>query len=735
MQETTSNGASTKLLENALRRNELFASLYCDEDFEKNKNDEKFLEAFQRMEVKRGEYIYHQGEDADFFFVVESGQFDVLVTEDERVPTRFGMITNPTTKRTATLGIGSSCGERALMETTNAGMSVRATTDGILWVLRRSEFDTLWLLEHHRKRALRWRQRVLRVIEGHSFFKHLQDESVMIRVVNSFFRVKFKEGETVIHQDSTGDNFYIVDSGELDVYRVNTASGKRLIHVKRLLPGDSIGELAVKFPNRRSDIKVVASTPVSLFAMERSKFQEYSKTGAHMLYERFKSYCSTTDSRGEPLMSIDDFLRCQREGRAFVEAGNATKTLSPVAKIGRRITASTKEKNQSFENVPEADRGSTYNTLKLLFRAASKGQAEANLIDFHDYYHFNVLMQKPNSEYEIAFKILDTDGIGQISREQFHHLLKLILEGKGSSSDDKRIQEMIDSTIPTSAWGGRGYLTYEDFCSLMRKHEIPGVINDLSAKIREEADTWYWQNRPKNAAYSSRNARTEMEARKIRKRRWIMRAYDFTAAVAAGTLSTALLSTFPKCSPAMAHFVDKPLEPGLISQSIKRGMARGAQLSMFSYAATTWGKQTDLMSYIASVGMCGVAGTAAEIVVRPIEYVQPKPGTLPSLLSVGPRWAIHFVSFDLLKERFAYKNYSGKDPERYGILLGCAGISSVIGSLSILPFVSAFNRSGTGLAMKQLLPMCARTVPAVTATLFGFTCFREQLDVWANEKK
>ena len=164
-------------------------------------------------------------------------------------------------------------------------------------------------------------------------------------------------------------------------------------------------------------------------------------------------------------------------------------------------------------------------------------------------------------------------------------------------------------------------------------------------------------------------------------------------------------------------------------------MARGAQLSMFSYAATTWGKQTDLMSYIASVGMCGVAGTAAEIVVRPTEYLQPKPGVLPSLLSVGPRWAIHFVSFDLLKDTFAYKNYSGKDPERYGVLLGCAGISSVIGSLSIFPFVSAFNRSGTGLAMKQLLPMCARTVPAVTATLFGFTCFREQLDVWANDKK
>ena len=131
-----------------------------------------------------------------------------------------------------------------------------------------------------------------------------------MRVINSFFPVVFKEGETVIHENALGDNFYIIDQGELDIYRVNSGSGNQLVHMQTLGPGDSIGELAIKFPNRVSDVKVKARTDVQLLAMERSKFQELSRTGAHVLYSRFKSYSSSKDERGEPLMTIDDFLQC-----------------------------------------------------------------------------------------------------------------------------------------------------------------------------------------------------------------------------------------------------------------------------------------------------------------------------------------------------------------------------------------------------------------------------------------
>ena len=43
-------------------------------------------------------------------------------------------------------------------------------------------------------------------------------------MIDSFFPVSFEAGEVVIFDNSMGDNYYIVDQGELDVYRrVNSA--------------------------------------------------------------------------------------------------------------------------------------------------------------------------------------------------------------------------------------------------------------------------------------------------------------------------------------------------------------------------------------------------------------------------------------------------------------------------------------------------------------------------------
>jgi CRP-like cAMP-binding protein/Ca2+-binding EF-hand superfamily protein len=726
-----------RLLQGALRRNELFAALYSEiEDlgsYQQPVSESQIIDAFERTEVKKGDCLSVQGEDIDQFCVIEKGNFDVLVTENERVPTRFGMISNATTKRTATLGIGNSCGERAMMETTKAGMTVRAATDGVVWRLKRDDFETAWLKRRHRKEALRWRRRVLRVVEQHSFFRHLQNEDIRIRVVNSFFRVNFREGETVIHQNSKGDNFYIIDKGELDVYRVNTESGNRLIHVKTLKPGESIGEIAIKFPHRISDIRVVAKSPVSLFAMERSKFQEFSKTGAHVMYERFQQYSSLSDARGEPLMSIDDFLRCQRDGRAFKEAGLPINVSA--GKIGRRISANNREAaTGKFENVPKADRGSTYSLLHLLFRVAAKGRAEARLIDFHDFYHINILMQKPNSEYEIAFKIMDIDGTGRINRTEFAVMLKTILDSRGMPSDDERIQSLIDNTVPQGVWQGRGYLSYEDFVQLLSQSQLPGLIDDFCFKIREEADTWYWQNRPAKNAYSSRNASTKKEAKKIRQLRGVKRTLDFAAAGIAGTAAAFLLAAFPHgmYSNSFNYFVEKPAPgSGVLSHALRRGLARAAQMSIFTYASNQWGKQTDFLTYASSITLCGVSGIAADVVVRPTDFLKPAPGTLPALLSTGPRWAIHCACFDALKVVSGYSATSENKLKNYGILTGCGVISSLVGSGITFPLAAAAgnNTVSSGLLLRHFPAACVRTVPIVTATLLGYTFLSERFDV------
>ena len=77
-----SKGKQTrKLLLGALKRNELFSGATPSQLNE-------MINAFRRVEITGPTTIIRQGTDQHAFFVVESGDLDVLVTEVQRTPTR-----------------------------------------------------------------------------------------------------------------------------------------------------------------------------------------------------------------------------------------------------------------------------------------------------------------------------------------------------------------------------------------------------------------------------------------------------------------------------------------------------------------------------------------------------------------------------------------------------------------------------------------------------------------------
>ncbi len=733
------SGRLIKLLRGALRRNELFSSMYLEYASAKNDNyntEHNLVNSFERYEVKDGESICIQGKENNYFYVVEHGAFDVLVKEDVRVPTRYGMISKIKVRRIASLGIGNSFGERAILENTKSGMTVRATTNGVVWRIKRE--DVSKVLGSSKKNAVKnslaWRKRVAREVNKHSFFRHLQQDSIKVRVINSFFPVVFKEGETVIHENALGDNFYIIDQGELDIYRVNSGSGNKLVHMQTLGPGDSIGELAIKFPNRVTDVKVKARTDVQLLAMERSKFQELSRTGAHVLYSRFKSYSSSKDERGEPLMTIDDFLQCQEDGIS----GTSNVFVSP-------------------EN-----RGSTNNLLQMLFRVAAhhSSTGERRYLDFNSYYHLNVLMHKSNSEYEIAFKIMDYDNNGRIDREELELLLSTIMRSRNMPADKARVTELVDNTVPESVWRGRGYLTYEDFCELIRKQQVPYLINDMCASIRDEADTWYWQTKGKDGtgqrtSYDNEMSKT-MESGHVRRakvRRIVRHALDFATAGVASVIGSFFINPFSLSTTARTngsgmpsesfrYFIDHPSSASrMFSHSLRSGFVRATQFSLLAYASTTWDQDTSLGTYAGTLAICGIGGAGADVLARPSSYLNPTgPGARAALLSIGPRWAVHFACYDALKSMAGYSNIliDGHDSnnnnqigdttydkfENIGLLSLCGIGASIAGTSFTYPIISILSGNNS-LNFRHFTTALTRTTPVVTTTLMGVTLFAD----------
>ena len=88
-------------------------------------------------------------------------------------------------------------------------------------------------------------------------------------LVDSMFEVPAATGQTIIRQGEKGDNFYIVQSGEYNVF-IDGANGGR--PVKTYIAGDSFGELALLYNCPRA-ATITCAYSGTLWATERATFR------------------------------------------------------------------------------------------------------------------------------------------------------------------------------------------------------------------------------------------------------------------------------------------------------------------------------------------------------------------------------------------------------------------------------------------------------------------------------
>ncbi|KAL3337484.1 hypothetical protein AABB24_029904 [Solanum stoloniferum] len=161
------------------------------------------LDCMQRVEVQVGDIVVKQGGECDSFYVVGSGEFEVLATQDEKNGETPRVLQHYTADKL------SSFGELALMYNKPLQASVRAVTNGILWELKREDFRGILVSEFSNLSSLK----LLRSVDLLSRLTILQ----LSHIADMVSEVPFSDGQTIVNEKQEPLGLYIIQKGVVKI--------------------------------------------------------------------------------------------------------------------------------------------------------------------------------------------------------------------------------------------------------------------------------------------------------------------------------------------------------------------------------------------------------------------------------------------------------------------------------------------------------------------------------------
>jgi len=206
----------------------------------------------------KGIKVISQGDQGDFFYVVERGSFDVYVNAAGSVQPGAAGLGN----KVATIEPGGSFGELALMYNAPRAATVMSTeANSTLWALDRITFRRILMDSTFQRRRL-----------YESFLEEVPLLSTLDRyerskVADALDTQSYPAGTTIIKEGDAGEAFYLLESGEAEAFKSGTQNP-----VKAYSKGDYFGELALLNDAPRA-ASVVSKTEVKVATLSKDGFQ------------------------------------------------------------------------------------------------------------------------------------------------------------------------------------------------------------------------------------------------------------------------------------------------------------------------------------------------------------------------------------------------------------------------------------------------------------------------------
>ena len=224
-------------------------------------DDEQSAQVLGALQEKpiptKGIKVIQQGDVGDYFYVVESGAFDIFVNNSGKLeagPDGLG-------SNVGSVGPGGSFGELALMYNAPRAATVTSTEPSTLWALDRVTFRRILMDSAFQRR---------RMYEG--FLEEVPLLSSLTpyersKIADALETRKFPAGTTIIKEGDVGESFFILESGEAEVYKRGVDKA-----VNRYKKGDYFGELALLNDAPRA-ASVISTKEVKVATLGKDGFQ------------------------------------------------------------------------------------------------------------------------------------------------------------------------------------------------------------------------------------------------------------------------------------------------------------------------------------------------------------------------------------------------------------------------------------------------------------------------------
>lgn len=278
-------------IEKALQGNFLFNGLT-------EKQRHILYDCMEKVEVHAGDVIIRQGAEDSCFYIVASGEFEVLVSQTgDAAGHDLGTVVNHYTADSF-----SCFGELALMYSKPRQSSVRAVRDGCLWTLKREVFRSVLSMKYSHESRLK----TLRTVEilSHLTLTQLQ------RLSEAVTEVSFKKGETFIRKGDELSSLYVVYNGEVQLIyhedgtsRTDTKESSRVVKA-----GSCFGEW-VLLGESSPLVAATALSDVECWVITKAKFEALIGSLQEIIQDdkRMRDRISTLRKKHAPQINVDDF--------------------------------------------------------------------------------------------------------------------------------------------------------------------------------------------------------------------------------------------------------------------------------------------------------------------------------------------------------------------------------------------------------------------------------------------